>query len=143
MMLAALLWGCGETTWVSSVPTYPVGMELNILGEYPHFVPAGAVQALRFTQPRYPNEAVGYAGLLVFTAFDMHYYACDLCCPHCLDRSHPLETDGIFAHCPVCGEDYDLSQGYATPTRGISKEALRHYNAFYNSASGKLRITQR
>jgi len=128
------------TTFVSSVPSYPVHMELNILAEYPNFVPSGGIQALTFTERRYATEAIGYAGLLVYTAFDEQYHACDLCCPHCLKRDKPVEVDGMFAHCPTCGEDYDISYGYATPSRGISKERLRPYYTSYSG--GKLLVYQ-
>ena len=83
-------------------------------------------------------DAVGYGGLLVYTTMDERYMACDLCCPKCLKRDVPVEADGMFAHCPICGEDYDLSYGYGIPTKGIGKERLRPYNASY--ANGKLLI---
>lgn len=127
---------CGHTTFVSSVPSYPVHLELNIYAEYPHFVPSGGIQYLTFTHQRYPTDAVGYAGLLVYTAFDEQYHACDLCCPKCLQRDKPVEPDGLFARCPVCGEEYDISYGYGTPTKGISKERLRPYTTSF--ANGKL-----
>lgn len=140
ILFLCLLWSCGETTFVSSVPSYPVHMEINILAEYPNFVPTGGIQALTFTSPRYPTERVGYAGLLIYTAFDEHYHACDLCCPKCLLQNRPIEVDGMFARCPNCGEEYDLSYGYGTPTRGISRERLRPYTANY--ANGKLIVYQ-
>ena len=40
----------------------------------------------------------------------------------------PVEVDGMFATCPICGEAYDLGSGYATPKKGISNEALRRYD---------------
>lgn len=139
LLLICGLWACqGTTTFVSSVPSYPVHLELNILAEYPNFVPAGDIKALSFTSQRYPTEAVGYAGILVYTAFDEHYHACDLCCPKCLKRDVPIEVDGMFAHCPECGEDYDISYGYGTPSKGISTERLRPYTANYSN--GKLII---
>lgn len=142
IMLVLLLLGCENTTFVSSVPSYPVGMELNILGEFPHFTPSGGIDCMSFTTPRFPTEAVGYAGILVYTAFDNQYHACDLCCPHCVKRNAPVEWDGgFYMHCPTCGEDYDISYGLGTPTRGISNERLRPYHATYNYSNGKLRIT--
>ena len=140
-LLAIVMMGCENTTFMSSVPSYPVQMVINILGEYPNFVAEGSINVLTFTSPRYHTEAVGYAGLLIYTAFDSQYHACDLCCPHCVKRSAPVEWDGgFYAHCPTCGEDYDLSYGLGIPTRGISKGRLRPYAAFYSN--GRLTITQ-
>lgn len=141
LMLTMLLIGCDNTTFMSSVPSYPVRMEINILAEYPNFVPAGDIKVLTFTSPRYPTEAVGYGGLLIYTAMDNQYHACDLCCPHCLKRNAPVEWDGgFYMKCPICGEEYDISFGYATPTKGIIKERLRPYNTSYNSTNGKLTV---
>lgn len=137
-LVLSILAGCEHTTTRSAVPSYPVHMELNIEGEYPHFRPNGQVSTMVFLAPRFPNEAVGYAGLLVFTAMDEKYHACDLCCPKCLKRDMPVEVDGMFATCPGCGEQFDISYGYCTPSKGIAKEALRLYNAYY--AGGKLII---
>lgn len=139
ILLIMLMWGCENTTFVSSVPYYPVRLELNILAEYPNFVAAGGIQVLEFTSPRYPTESLGYAGIMVYTAFDNRYHACDMCCPNCLKRSEPVHWDnGFYAHCPTCGEDYDISYGYGTPTKGIAKEQLRPYKTAYNN--GKLSI---
>ena len=140
-ILAIAMMGCENTTFMSSVPSYPVQMVINILGEYPNFVAEGSINVLTFTSPRYPTEAVGYAGLLIYTAFDNQYHACDLCCPKCLKRSAPVEWDGgFYTHCPTCGEDYDLSYGLGIPTRGISNERLRPYTALYGN--GRLTISQ-
>lgn len=133
------MWGCENTTFVSSVPYYPVRLELNILAEYPNFVASGGVQAMEFTTPRYPTESLGYAGILVFTTFDNQYGACDMCCPHCLKQHQPVHWDGgMYAHCPICGEDYDISFGYCTPTKGIAGERLRPYRTVYTN--GKLSV---
>lgn len=139
-----LLTACDEnTTYRSSVPAFPVRMELNILGEYPHFIPENPLQYLTFTKPRYEGvEYVGYAGLLVYTGLDRNYHAFDLACPHCLNRQQVLQPDGMYAICPVCEEQYDISYGLAVPTKGISNEALRKYTTRYDNTTGKLYISQ-
>lgn len=114
-------------------------MRINILAEYPHFQPSATGEYLVFLKPRYPTEAVGYAGILIFAAMDANYHAYDLACPHCLSREQGVEVDGFFAICPLCGEYYDLSYGLAVPTKGIASEALRQYNAVYGN--GYLTIT--
>jgi hypothetical protein len=67
-----------------------------------------------------------------------------LCCPNCLLKHKPVVVDGgLFAVCPVCTEAYDLSYGFANPTKGITKYPLKKYRTiFNNTATGYiLRIT--
>lgn len=111
----------------SRVPSYPVQFDIDIVAEYPHFVPANGYQTLTFTKKRYMTDYIGYAGLLVWIDFNQQYQAADLCCPNCLDQHKPLRIDGIFAVCDSCGEKYDLSYGLAVPQKGICDQALRKY----------------
>lgn len=128
------------TTYGSSVPNTPVNFELRIQGQYATFVPAGDIKMYTFTQPQFPTQMMGYAGLLVCTTFNETYAAFDLCCPHCVSKRATVEPDGMFAHCPNCGEDYDISYGLATPTQGISRERLKEYHCYYDYARGTLLI---
>lgn len=125
-IMMVLLVGC-ENNQRSTVPSYPAYMDLNILGEFPHFVPDNGFQTMTFTARRFATEAIGYSGILVWIDMQGHYQAADLCCPVCLKQNVPVEIDGIFAHCPECNEEYDLSYGYALPTKGISRYALRKF----------------
>ena len=74
---------------------------------------------------------------------DGHYHAADMCCPNCVNKTKPVEVDGLYAVCPICGEAFDLSYGYAFPTKGITKYPLRQYQAILNNsyAGYTLRIT--
>ncbi len=117
--------GCENTT--NKVPSYPVYMDLNILSMYPHFVPDNGYQTMCFVKKRYEYELIGYAGVLVWVSMDGKYYAADMCCSSCLDRNSPVEPDGLFAVCPLCGEQYDLSYGLANPTQGVSRQPLRRF----------------
>lgn len=142
------LTACEDTTFRSSVPSYPVGFTINMnMGMYVLFKPNNVGAYLIVNRdgfwlyngghepqhlPRTDFEAYGYAGVLVYVTNYEQYAAFDLCCPHCLAKDHPVVVDGIFATCPLCGESYDLSFGYATPTKGIAKEALRKYTALYS-----------
>ena len=66
-MAALLVLGaCESPSIVNPVPNYPVSMELNILGEFPNFTQANIGAHMEFTAPRFPNERIGYAGVLVF-----------------------------------------------------------------------------
>ena len=149
-----LLSACSGTNFSSSVPSMPVRIDISILGKYVHFTPNNAGAYLEFLKPpKKYTEAYGYAGVVVYVTMDARYVAFDLCCPHCLNPAKPCRMDngqssnaklqtGIYAICPTCGEAYDLSYGLATPTNKNlkTKEALRQYNASYNSATGILRI---
>ncbi len=127
-----LLTACDDTVYRSSVPTYPVEMRLNIAGEYVHFVVDHPGQYLTFTKQRFPNEAIGFAGLLVCTGYDRAYYAYDLACPSCLKQKEHLEVNGMFAECPNCGEAYEFFNGIGNPTKGIVRENLRRYQTTFS-----------
>lgn len=122
-----LLLGCDGVNYRSSVPYVPVSYTLYITSKHPHFVTANGYQAMTITQTKFEREYIGYAGLLVWVGMDENYHAADLCCPKCLKPNKPVELDGIFAVCPLCGEQFDLSYGYAFPTKGYTKEPLRMY----------------
>jgi nitrite reductase/ring-hydroxylating ferredoxin subunit len=82
---------------------------------------------MTITKKRFEREYIGYAGLLVWIGMDGNYHAADLCCPHCIKNSKPVEVDGLYAICPICNEQFDLSFGFAIPTKGITDEPLRRY----------------
>lgn len=128
-----LLGSCEDTVYRSSVPAYPVYLRLNIIAEYPHFVVTNTNACLTFTKPRYPTDAIGYGGILIYVGMDAAYHAFDMACPVCLRRDQPVEVDGFYARCPVCGEEYDLSFGLAVPTHGISREALRTLSVSFDN----------
>ncbi len=128
-----IITGCKDTVYKSSVPTYPVEMRLNIEGKYIDLVPANPGAYYTFTKPQLANEAVGFAGILVCVGTDMQYYAFDLACPSCLSQFKPLEIDGMFATCPLCGEQYEYLNGMGTPTQGIVREYLRKYHTSYSA----------
>lgn len=140
LLLGCLLAGCdGNTTFRSSVPSYPVNIKINTsLGMFVNFVPENIYtyviadkdgyhfngQAL----PRTELDRFGYAGVVVYIDGFGQYGAYDMACPHCVKQNAPVEIDGMFAVCPTCGEEYDLGGGYATPQKSISNEALRKYS---------------
>lgn len=130
LLLACVVIGC-ENDQRNPVPSYPVYIDLNIVGEFPHFVPDNGFRTMTFTTRRFDTEAIGYAGVLVWVDMQGRYQAADLCCPVCLKRDTPIEVDGIFARCSECGEEFDLSYGYCTPQKGISHHALRKFRVSY------------
>ena len=128
-----------HTTYRSSVPSYPVNIRINTYeGTYVHFVPENSYTYMIVdkdgyhfngqTMPRKETDRFGYAGVVVYIDGFGTYNAYDMACPHCVKQDEPVEVDGMLATCPLCGEEYDLGSGYATPQKGISNEALRRYD---------------
>ena len=128
-----------HTTYRSSVPSYPVNIRINTNeGVYVHFVPENIYTFLTVDEkgchfngqidPRLVTDRFGYAGVVVYIDGFGTYSAYDMACPHCVKQDTPVEIDGMLAACPICGEEYDLGAGYATPQKGISNEALRRYD---------------
>ena len=137
LLIGMLFPSCEKQT--NPVPSYPVYLDLNIPAVYPHFVPDNGFQTLSFTQKTYEYELLGYAGVLVWVGMDGHYYASDLCCSYCLDRQHPVIPDGIFAVCPTCGEEYDLSYGLANPMKGLARQPLRRFGTRFTGTTLQIR----
>ena len=129
----ALLTACEDINRRSSVPPSPVNYTVRITSEHPHFVIANGFQTMTVTKKTYMDENIGYAGLLIWVGMDEAYHAADLCCPYCVQRNRPLEVDGIFAVCKMCGEHYDISYGIGNPTKGITNEPLKLYYASYRN----------
>ena len=141
LFLLLVLSGC-TPQGTSSVPSYPVQITLDTrIGQYVSFVPANlndyvlvTKEGIRYHGVLYARDMgtyYGYAGVVVNINMNQTYSAFDLCCPVCLDRTKPIVIDGGFADCPTCGESYELMNGMGTPSKGISREALRRYPTRY------------
>ena len=137
-----MLLSCENINNMNPVSYVPVNYTLNITQEYPHFVVDNGYNVMTITKTRFDREYIGYAGLVVWIGMDGQYHAADLCCPHCLLKHKPVEVDGFYAICPECEEHYNLSYGYANPTKGMTKFGLKMYQTILsNSMTGySLRI---
>ncbi len=133
---------CNETSVNgSTVPYAPVGYTINITTEYPNFRKENGFSVLPLiTAKRFDYEYIGYAGLLVWVGMDNEYHAADLCCPHCLLPNKPIEVNGMWAVCPTCGEEYDISYGYCSPRHGISKYPLKRYTVLEQQYMAELKL---
>ena len=129
-----MLLSCENTNNMNPVSYVPVNYTLNITQEYPHFVVDNGYNVMTITKTRFDREYIGYAGLIVWIGMDGQYHAADLCCPHCLLKHKPVEVDGFYAICPECEEHYDLSYGYANPTKGMTKFGLKMYRTILNNS---------
>ena len=155
ILLVCTLVACEEDTMHNPVPKYPVGFRINTkMGMYVLLDPANNINTgtwligdpisgyftLHTPQeehklPLTPSDVCGYGGVLVYVDNNAQYCAFNLCCPNCyLPTNNPpirVAVEGIFAVCPECGEHYDLSFGYAIPTKGIAKYPLLRYSTIY------------
>ncbi len=139
--LCFLLIGCKDTVYRSSVPTYPVDFRINIAGEYVHFVIDNPGQVITVEKQRFPVDAIGFAGLVVCTGWNIEYCAYDMACPSCLSQTDNLEVnESLMAVCPLCTEEYEIMNGIGNPTKGIVRENLRKYHTMLQN--GYLHIYQ-
>ncbi len=145
VLLCGTIMGCEDINRRSPVPYVPVNYTLHITREHPHFMLDHGFQTMTITQTKFEREYIGYAGLLIWVAMDNQYHAADLCCPNCLKKNQPVQVQGLFAICPICNENFDLSFGYPIPTKGITKYPLRTYQTDLKEFSGlkTLRIRNR
>lgn len=127
ILLILILSSCEDFNRRSPIPHMPVSYTYYVTRDNPHFIVENGYQTITITQTKFEREYLGYSGLLIWIGMDMHYHAADLCCPKCLKRNKPVEVDGLYAVCPICDEHFDLSYGYAIPTKGITKDALKQY----------------
>ena len=153
-VLITLLTSCEDTTFRSSVPTYPVRVVIDTrIGEFVHFQPTSLGSHVvvnkdgYFLDDRWVNavsamDAWGYGGILVYIS-SMGYDAYDLACPYCASRGlcRTCLVDGANAVCPECGEEYDLMSGLANPRQGIAHETLRRMNLI--NSDGRITVTQK
>ena len=105
----------------------PVYMELNLTTTYPTFKNS-VNESLVFERPVLATDRIGYAGLLVYSGFDMMYYAFDLACPVEADPKVKVKPNDLGqAVCETCGSVYNISYGIGNPEEGPAKETLRRY----------------
>lgn len=156
LLTAIVMAGCNETTFQSSVPAYPVRVVIDTrMGEFVHFQPTAINTYVIVTRegyfyngkmvlPRPVTDGFGYGGVVVFVNILSDYSAYDMACPFCAQKRKcvPCIVDGIYATCPECGEEYDLSSGVANPIHGIAHESLRQLN-IAGKETGRLVITQK
>lgn len=123
-----------DKTYLSSIPNYPVYLELdldfqdkelNVPLAYKIFNDKNVDQEIEKGQ-------TGFGGILVYHGSSL--FAFDAACPYEASRSITvsIDEDGLMAICPKCGSKYDLYEGFATPASGLSKERLKPYSVSRN-----------
>ena len=135
-MTCLFIAGCDDT-YISSIPDYPVYLELNLVTTYPIFRNS-INKSMTFLTPITAIERIGYGGVLVYTGFDGAYYAFDMSCPYehkSTVRVYPNELGQAI--CEKCGTVYDIGYGVGNPskrirpnlpdTTALAKEVLKRY----------------
>ncbi|OIP84688.1 MAG: hypothetical protein AUK44_01680 [Porphyromonadaceae bacterium CG2_30_38_12] len=127
--LISSLIGCDDN-YVSSIPSYPVSLKLNLSGNYSTFK-NNPNQFRRIEKPEYEADRIGFGGILVYCGMNPdEYYAFDMACPYEAKKDvkiYPL-TDALGrVKCEGCGSVYDVSFGFGNPLSGPSKEILKKY----------------
>ena len=119
----------------SSIPAYPVFLDLNLATTYPTFrYTTNQTLVFKTLKPEWPyGTYIGYGGLLVCTDYLGDYYAYDLCCPYEVKaniRIHP-NGDGQ-AICDSCKSTFEILTLQGHKISGKAKENLKCYKAYLN-----------
>jgi hypothetical protein len=128
LLISFLLVSCDDT-YISSIPDFPVWLQLNLTSTYPTFRNSYN-KSLTFENPIIETDRVGYGGILVYTGFDGQYYAFDMSCPYEHKAKIKVRPNELGqAICDSCKSVYDIGYGIGNPSSGKSKEVLRRYKA--------------
>jgi nitrite reductase/ring-hydroxylating ferredoxin subunit len=127
-VLALLFVNCNDNV-ISSIPDFPVYLELNLTTTYPTFKNS-YLKFLLFKQGVFVTDRIGYGGILVYTGFDGSYYAFDMACPYEAKQNIRVYPNNAGqAVCEGCGSVFDIGYGIGAPSKGLAKEALKRYKA--------------
>jgi hypothetical protein len=128
LFLLIALAGCNG--YISSIPDRDVYFKRNI--NTVNLSPFGAYMYV--ITPEFAVDRIGFGGLLIYHAQDNVYYAVDLACPKEVNPKVRIgiPNDAGMCKCDSCGEVYDMTFGQGSPTKGISKEPLRHYTVSFD-----------
>lgn len=132
-ILATIFFSCNDN-YVSSIPSYPVNLQLNLTSTYPNFKNSWN-QFLIFDKRIFESDRIGYGGILIYSgglddSGNTAYFAFDMACPYEAQskvRVYPVEDSLGEVKCEKCGSVYDVSFGFGNPTSGPSTEILRKY----------------
>jgi len=125
-IVALQLISCDDT-YHSSIPDFPVQLDLNLTASYPTFRNSYN-KYMVFQTKRYETDYLGYGGILVYTGLDGGYYAFDLSCPYEHKQTTRVKpNDKAQAICDSCGTVFNIGYGIGDPSSGPAKETLRRY----------------
>jgi len=119
----------------SSIPDYPVYLQLNLTAQYPTFKNSQG-KFLTFEKGVTTNDRIGFGGIVVCTGITLddysgtQYYAFDMACPYELKNTvkvHPDSGRLPYLVCDKCGSVFDITFGSGNPLSGPAKEFLKKY----------------
>jgi len=133
-----LLSSCIEKI-TSTIPDYPVRLNLNLMTEYTTFRGSFG-ETLVFDRRIKETDRIGFGGILVCTNYEGKYLAFDLACPYEAKQNVRVKVDGFFADCEECGARFDIyTSEFAFPVEGPTKQGLKKYKTAL-SPNGILQI---
>ena len=113
--------------YISSIPDFPVSLELNLTTTYPTFKNSYN-KSMTFTKGITAVDRIGFGGILVYTGFDGEYYAFDMSCPYEHQTNVRVYPNGLGqAVCEGCGSVFEIGYGIGNPSSGKAKEVLKRY----------------
>ena len=128
ILLAFSVESCNDNV-ISSIPDFPVYLELNLTSTYPTFRNSFN-KSLLFEKGIFVTDRIGYGGILVYTGLDGGYYAFDMSCPYEAKQNiHVIPNELGQAVCEGCGSVFDISFGIGNPLSGKATQALKRYKA--------------
>lgn len=140
--LIMAIWSGCDDNYVSSIPSYPVGLQLNLTSTYSTFKNS-TNQFLLFEKRINETDRIGFGGILVYSDVDLDdsgntiYYAFDMACPYEVKRDvrvYPVKDGLGQVKCEKCGSVYNIGygSGYPEPNSGPAAgpdvKKLRRYN---------------
>ncbi|MDR0429131.1 MAG: (2Fe-2S)-binding protein [Tannerellaceae bacterium] len=138
LFLAFLFLISCDRKYISSIPDYPVYLELDLNFEDKDLIPIQAYKIFTEKNINQRIERVGYGGILVYhglsnTASDA-YFAFDISCPHESSRTVTVEVDEsrVYAICPKCDSKFELLNGIGNRISGPTDEYLKSYQVSVN-----------
>ena len=112
---------------ISSIPDYPVQLQLNLTSTYPTF--KNSVNHFIIYDKKIRDiDFIGYGGIIIYTGFNGEYNAYDMACPFEAKqniRVYPNELGQ--AVCEGCGSVFQIGDAYGIPKSGPATEVLKRY----------------
>lgn len=152
-LIAASCFACNQNTNISSIPTSPVDIYIDLSIYHTHLNAPNENQYFTKddintnTNPNLNIRAVGYGGIIIHTYLgdngNTGYNAFDMTCPYEIDKQIRVYPDksGMYAVCEKCGSKFDLSFGQIASEESLAKENLKRHNA--TRTGNAIRVTQR
>ncbi|HZK69009.1 MAG TPA: hypothetical protein VFC36_05365 [Paludibacter sp.] len=132
ILLTILFVSCKDNVQ-SSIPDYPVYLQLNLTAQYPTFK-NNPLQFITFEKAITTYDRIGFGGIVVCTGItfndysEIEYYAFDMACPYEVKNTvkvHPNSEGNLV--CDKCGSVFDIKSGSGNPLSGPAKEFLKKY----------------